>query len=268
MKLLELLVEKVKELPGVTYVLVGVTWIGAKMTAVDELAGIPLICAAVACALAYLLGSRLDKPLYDRLYGPQSSLSWLPKHASLSQARNAAAKALFGGEGFGVTSFLDAVKLGYVGEGRNLYDAAKTIVKASSEWDDRIARIHDISKAARSFLVIAFVALCAHALILLFPSAPGIPSLSRAFARAGWLGSPLSSVLALPFALGIYVWLRATHQIRLYEYLEKHLKLVRTSDDKFIPFLPNSWPGVLAPNPSLQSDEHRGRPTDSLGVRR
>jgi len=248
MKIWELVVDKVKELPGVGYVLFCVTWIGAKLMGVDELAGIPLIAAGAVCAGAYFLGSKLDTPLYDSLYGPNAKLSWLPKHRALTMARDAAAKSLYGGQRSEVEVYADATRLGYVTETSNMYDTAKSVVKTSSEWEDHIVRIHDLSKAARSLFVVAFAALCLFVIAALLPSSPGISNVAEAAGKAGWVGSRILYAIALPVAFGIYVYLRAVHQIRLYQYLANNVRLVRTEDGQFVPFLPSSRLLLRAPN--------------------
>jgi len=268
MKLLELIVDKIKELPGVGYVFFLVTWAGAKVAGVDDLAGFPLAAAAAACALAYYLGSKLDEPVYDTLYGPNTKWDWLPGHRRLSKSRDEAAASLFAAEGFGVKSFEDAVRLGYVGEGRNLYGAARNIVKASPAWEEEIALAHDISKAARSLLIVAFLAACTlTALSYLLPPVGILAGVPAAVVAAGLFGKVVLYVAVIPVSFGLYIYLRVVHQARLYEYLSKHLQLIKTHDDKFVPMLPTEWPGLLKPNaaPAVETPPKNAGPEKSSG---
>src|SRR4051812_4540543 len=105
----EKIVKEVKKLPGVSYVLTAMTYLGARATGVEDLAGAPLAAACGICALGYWVGSKLDEPIYDKLYGPDSRFRWLPKHVLLRQARDELAKVVF--KPRSVLSYEDARRL-------------------------------------------------------------------------------------------------------------------------------------------------------------
>ena len=143
----EKLVDAVKKLPGVSYVLTALTYLGARATGVEELAGVPLVVVCGACALGYWIGSGLDRPIYDSLYGPKSRLDWLPKHAELRDARDELAKAVF--QPRGASNYKDALDRKLIPEKQNLYSIAKFAAEGAKAWGGYI------SEGSLSFCIIA-----------------------------------------------------------------------------------------------------------------
>jgi len=227
------LADIVKKLPGVSYVLAATTYLGARATGVEELAGAPLVVACGTCALGYWIGSRLDRPIYDKLYGPKSRLNWLPKHPELREARDELAKALFGQRG--ALNYEDALK--WIPADQNLYSIAKFTAEGAKAWEGYISKLHDLSKAARSLLVISL------GVLILLVCASALPDaapdwLTKSMFRLGFWSRPVVYGCLTPVFLVAYIYLRALHHLRLYKYVSAHVKLLPLPDGRFSPVIP------------------------------
>lgn len=226
--------DALKKLPGVSIVLAAMTYLGARFMGVEELEGVPLVVAYGICAVGYWIGSKLDKPIYDRLYGPKSQLQWLPVHSALQSARKSAFDTLF--KPRGVQSYVEAEQCGMITEKKGIYSEAKRAAVAANRWDGFIVYIHDWSKAARSLFCISVIFLL---LALIATYAPNVvpSSLASSIDRLGIWGSWVVYAVLVPIFFVLYMLLRAFHQVRLYSYVSDKAKLLQAPDGSFVPVI-------------------------------
>lgn len=241
--LAEWVVDKIKNLPGVSYVLTATTYLGALALSDKELSGLPLLFACAACAAAYKIGSALDGQLYDRLYAPRKNYPLLPQHKRLKDARNALARHVF--QGRGVRDYLDAVGKGLLAdpdihtpqEPPGLYALASSAAKSSTLWDKHIAGWHDVSKAARSFLVLSSSFLVLLVLVAVAPAA--IPAqVTLSLSKMGFLGTAIPYLALFPAMLWGYLSWRALHQALLYELVTKNAEVLALPSGAFMLLIP------------------------------
>jgi len=151
---MEQIKEALKKLPGVSIVLVVMTFLGARFMGVEELQGIPLVLVYGGCAVGYWMGKKLDEPIYDWIYksdwanGTRSWRRWLPRHKKLDKARKSAFDPLF--KPRGVETYAEAEEKGLITDKKGIYSESKRAAVAADGWEGSIAYIHDWSKAART----------------------------------------------------------------------------------------------------------------------
>ena len=97
--------------------------------------------------------------------------------------------------------------------------------------------MHDLSKAARSLLVISILIFAVLVCASSFPGA--VPSwLGEAIQRLGFWSSSVVYTCLIPLFLFAYIYLRVLHQLRLYKYVSAHMKLLPMPDGTFVPVIP------------------------------
>lgn len=117
---------------------------------------------------------------------------------------------------------------------KKFYDVAKTLAKNTKQWEDRIARLNDWSKVARTFVALSVAA------IVVLLVAMGWADLNATIApyarRLKFFGTVWAEVIVAIVALCLYLHLRVKHNIELYEYVADHVVHVRTKDRE-VPYI-------------------------------
>jgi hypothetical protein len=170
----------------------------------------------------------MDEVVYDRLYRPERQKLFHWKGKDLKEARDAAADAVFG------ANYGESGARGQIYPDKKFYDVAKTLAKNTKPWEDKIARLNDWSKLARTFVALSIASI----VVLLL--AMGWGDLNATIApyarRLGFFGTVWAQVMVSIVALCLFLELRLRHNIELYNYVAKHVVHVQTEDRK-VPYI-------------------------------
>jgi len=152
-EIIELIAGPLKALPGFPLVLALVTALYLKAFGKIEAAWPEAVVLFITWA-SYRLGHYLDKPLYDKLFGPDHLKlpvlnGWQTK---LDNLRNEVIKKIFIGEVSTYHEALRTKKIDKSGPG-TLYNRCVSLLKKTRTWDERVALPLNLSKSARALVI-------------------------------------------------------------------------------------------------------------------
>jgi hypothetical protein len=229
MKIFEIFVlDPLKKLPGFAAVLAIVTTLWALITDSAESSILQTIIVAGVCWFAFRMSKVMDETVYDCLYSPQREKLFFWKGEDLKKARDKAANAVFRGD------YGEAGASGQIYPDKKFYDVAKTLAKNTKQWEDRIARLNDWSKVARTFVALSVAAIVV--LLLAMGWADLNATLAPYARRLRFFGTVWAEVIVAIVALCLYLHLRVKHNIELYKYVAEHVVHVQTKDRE-VPYI-------------------------------
>jgi hypothetical protein len=227
MKVLELLLDPLKTLPGFAWVLALVTLFWTRMTGVTESTEWRTLTLAGVCWVAFRTGAVMDE-LYDGLYRPQRLKPFRWKGEELIKARNAAATAVLGAD------YDAAGARGQIFPSKKFYALAKTLAKNTEHWEKKIARLNDWSKMARTFFIFSLAGIL---LLLLASLSLDVRVWIEHYTQSLWFfGTVWAQALIAIVSVVAYLELRLRHNIELYSYVAKHVVHVKTTTGE-VPYI-------------------------------
>lgn len=227
MKVLELLLDPLKTLPGFAWVLVVVSIFWTRMTGITESSVGATLTLTGVCWIAFRTGKVMDE-LYDCLYRPQRLKPFRWKGKELIDARDEAAKAVFG------ANYATAGARGDIYPDKKFYALAKMLAKNSEYWEKKIARLNDWSKMARTFFILSVACILP---LLLAKLSPEIKVMTEPYTQHLWVfGTVWAQALIAIVAITAYLEFRLRHNIELYKYVAKHVVHVNTSSGS-VPYI-------------------------------
>ena len=214
-------------LPGFSYAFILATlaymYLKGKGT---ELSPNETFVVAFLCWLLYHAGAYIIDKLYDAIYGPDSTLTFVWRTAALKDARNDVAAVLFGRIDPRVKDYASAKLWRHVSKEKSLYRQCRTVATPTEAWRNSIEPKIHVSKAARTVFVFAVAG-------LIVPHVGFLrdwPLLASYIAKLRPVTVTMLLGVTAIVALLVYVALRVRYNIELYEHVKSHVRHMRFED--------------------------------------